>query len=357
MENRRAEKIKVTIVAPSMRVVGGQSIQAKRLLDAFADSENVEINFLPNDPENSFQNIIILRTIFTSLKFWWLLLTKIPKIDIVHIFSSGTTSYIISTLPSLFAAKLYGKKAILHYHTGEAEEHLNSWKLTAKPTMKWFDRIIVPSQFLVDVFGKFGLQADAVYNFVDTEKFKFRERKTLRPIFLSNRNFEAHYNVSCVIQAFAEIQKKFPEAQLTIAGFGTEEKKLKKLVANLQLKNVNFVGKVANDEMPKLYDEADIYLNSSIVDNMPLSLIEAFSAGIPIVSSNAGGIPYIVKNGKTGLLVEKNDCQELANEAVKLLQNGDLARKIISQAKKEVEKYSTEKVVESWRKLFLETVK
>lgn len=347
-------KKKILIVATSMDVIGGQSIQAKRLLDAFADDNEIELGFVPNNPQNAFQNIKFLRTIFTSLKFWWLLLKNISKYDVVQVFSSATTGYLIATLPPLFISKFFRKKVILNYHSGEAEEHIKNWKLTAKPTMKMFDKIVVPSQFLVDIFAKFDLRAEAIFNFVDTEKFKFRERKILRPIFLSNRNFEAHYNVSCIIRAFAEIQKKYPEAKLNVAGFGSEEEKLKKLVAELKLKNVNFLGKVPNEEMPKFYDEADIYLNSSIVDNMPLSLIEAFSAGIPVVSSNAGGIPYIVKNGETGVLVEKNDFHGLADEAIKILRDNDLAQKMIIQAKQEVEKYSTEKVLDSWRKFLLE---
>lgn len=346
-------KKKILIVATSMDVIGGQSIQAKRLLDAFSNDDEIELGFVPNNPRTVFQNIKGLRTVFTSLKFWWLLLRNIYKFEVIQVFSSATTGYLIAALPPLFIAKLFRKKVILNYHSGEAEEHLKNWKLTAKPTMKLFDKIVVPSQFLVDVFGKFALSAEAVFNFVDTEKFKFRQRKTLRPIFLSNRNFEWHYNISCVISGFAEIQKSFPEARLIIAGFGSEEAKLKNLAEKLGLENVDFVGKVPNEEMPKLYDEADIYLNSSVVDNMPLSLIEAFACGIPVVSSNAGGIPYIVENGETGLLVEKNDCRGLADEAVKILKTPDLAQKIIVQAHTAVERYSTENVTESWRKLFL----
>ncbi|MBX7172022.1 MAG: glycosyltransferase family 4 protein [Pyrinomonadaceae bacterium] len=350
MANKQ-EKLKITIIAPSLRIIGGQSIQANRLFDAL--SEDFGVNFLPNNPETIFQNLKLLRTIFTSLKFWWLLLSKLPKTDIVHIFSSGTTSYLISTLPPLFIAKLFRKKTILNYHTGEAEEHLKNWKLTAKPTMKWFDKIVVPSKFLVDVFAKYGLHAEAIFNFVDTEKFKFRERKKLEPIFLSNRNFEPYYNVSCVIRAFAEIQKQFPEAKLLIAGFGSEEKKLKDLAAELKLENVDFLGKIPNEEMPQIYDSADSYLNASLVDNMPLSLIEAFSAGVPVISSNAGGIPYLIEHEKNGLLVKMNDCQALAVESIKLLNDSVLAKNIIGQAKLESEKYEWQKVKKDWVEFFL----
>lgn len=349
----KSEKVKITIIAPSMKKIGGQSIQAQRLIDAFSNHEKIEVKFLPNDPDAPFQNVKILRTIFISLKYWWLLLTNLAKSDVVQIFSSGTTSYIISTLPALFAAKLFGKKVILNYHTGEAEEHLRDWKFTAKPTMKWFDEILVPSQFLVEVFAKYGLTAKPIFNFVDTEKFKFRERKSLRPIFLSNRNFEDYYNVSCVITAFAEILKEFPEAELIVAGAGSQEEKLKKLTVELQLKNVNFVGRMPNDQMPQLYDSADIYLNASTVDNMPLSIIEAFAAGIPIVSSNPGGIPYLIEHEKTGLLVAVNDFKSLATESVRLLKDKELAQKIINEAALESKKYAWEKVKKDWEEFYL----
>ena len=351
-ENKSRKKIKVLLIAPSMKNVGGQSIQAKRHLDAFAEDENVKIEFVPNNPETPFENIKILRTVFTSLKFWLSLLKKIPKNDIVHIFSSGTTSYIISTLPPLFVSKIFGRKTILHYHTGEAETHLQNWKLTAKPTMKHFDKIVVPSQFLIDVFAKFDLETTSVFNFVESGSFKFRERNPLKPVFLSNRNFETHYQVSDVLRAFQIIQKKIPDAKLLVAGFGREETKLKNLSANLELKNTEFLGRIEQHKMPEIYDKADIYLNSSIVDNMPLSFIEAFSCGLPVVSTDAGGIPYICENGETALLVERNDYEDLAEKAITLLENNDLAQKIIAKARKNCVKYSKENVRGAWLNIY-----
>jgi glycosyltransferase involved in cell wall biosynthesis len=349
---RKTGKIKVALVAPTLKNVGGQSIQAKRLLDAFAGDEKIELEFIPNNPESSFENVKFLRTIFTSIKFWFSLFGKIRRKDIVHIFSSGTTSYIISTLPPLFVAKFFGRKTILHYHTGEAEEHLKNWRLTAKPTMKRFDEIIVPSQFLVDIFAKFELKAEPIFNFVEGEKFVFRERKPLRPVFLSNRNFEAHYQVSDVLRAFRRIQNRFPEARLLVAGAGSEEKSLKNLAEELKLKNTEFLGRVENTKMPEIYEKADIYLNSSVVDNMPLSIIEAFSCGLAVVSTDAGGISYICESGETALLVGKSDYESLAREAISLLENDELAQKIIGKARQECVKYSKKAVQGRWLELY-----
>src|SRR5215213_6047161 len=352
MKNTNSKKVKVLIVATSMRVIGGQSIQAKRLTDAFENDSEVEMRFLPNNPETVFQRIKYLRTIFASLKFWWSLVTNVYKSDVVQVFSSATTGYIIATLPPLVAAKLYGKKTVLNYHSGELENHIKNWRRTALPTMRKFDEIVVPSQFLVDVFAKHGLPSAAIFNFVDSARFQFRAREAFRPTFLSNRNFEAHYNVGDCLRAFQIVQKRFPEAKLFVAGFGTEEAKLKRLAEELKLENTEFVGKISNEEMARLYEKADIYMNSSLVDNMPLSFIEAFSAGLPVVSYATGGIPYLVASGETGLLVEPRDFESLAQKAIFLLENQEFTKKIVAKARAEVVKYSWENVREQWLELY-----
>ena len=349
---KTSKKIKVLIVATSTRVIGGQSIQAKRLTDAFENDSRVEMRFLPNNPETVFQNIRYLRTIFASLKFWWSLVRTVYKFDVVQVFSSAATGYIIATLPPLVVSKIFRRKVILNYHSGELENHIKNWRRTALPTMRKFDEIVVPSQFLVDVFAKYDLKAKAIFNFVDAAKFEFRARETFRPVFLSNRNFEAHYNVGDVLRAFQIIQKSFPQAGLSVAGFGTEEAQLKRFADELNLKNVRFTGKISNDEMARLYEKADVYLNSSLVDNMPLSFIEAFSCGLPVVSYAAGGIAYLVENEKTGLLVEPRDFRSLADKALFLLENQEFTKKIVAKARAEVVKYSWENVRDQWLELY-----
>lgn len=360
MENKRPEKIKIALVAPSARHLGGQSIQAKCLVEAFADSETVEMNLIPADPElkifGFLQKIKYVRTVFTSFKFWQTLLTRLRKYDIVLVSSADTTGYIISTVPPLLAAKLYGKKVVLNYHSGFAEEHIKNWRLTARPTMKMFDKIVVPSQFLIDVFARFNLRASAVFNFVESERFVFRARNPLKPVFLSNRNFEAYYQVGDVLRAFQIIQQKIPEAKLIVAGYGSEEASLKKLAADLKLENTEFIGRVELADMPKIYDRADVYLNSSIVDNMPLSIIEAFCCGLPVVSTNAGGIPYLVKDGETGLLVETGDYKALARQAIRLFKDENAAQNIIRSALEESKKYSWEKVRGDWVEIYRQVV-
>jgi glycosyltransferase involved in cell wall biosynthesis len=252
----------------------------------------------------------------------------------------------------MLIAKLYGKKVILNYHSGHAEDHLTRWRRTAIPLMRLADSIIVPSDYLVDVFAGFGLRASAIFNTVETSNFRFRKRSNLRPIFLANRNLEALYNVGLVLRAFAIIQQSFPEASLTVAGEGSERGALETLAGKLDLRDTDFVGRVSPEQMPALYDEADIYLNGSDVDNMPLSILEAFAAGVPVVTTNAGGIPYIVSDGETGLLVERGDDKAMAASAIRLLEDNALAAKIIRAAHEECDKYKWAVVRDEWLKVY-----
>jgi glycosyltransferase involved in cell wall biosynthesis len=212
---------------------------------------------------------------------------------------------------------------------------------------------VVPSGYLVDVFAKFGLQAKSIFNFVDTDRIPYRERKELKPHFLANRNFAPHYNVSCVLRAFQLIQREVPEARLTVAGDGQERAMLHDLARQLELRNVEFVGQVSPAEMAALYDRADIYLNSPNIDNMPNSVIEAFAAGLPVVTTSAGGIPYIVTHGETGLLSSPGDYPSLAVNALRLLDELDLAARVSQSARAEsLRKYAWLAVHQEWRRTY-----
>lgn len=344
------KKTKVLIVAPDLPLIGGQAIQARRLIKKFEDEENLQVDFQPVNPKflPRLQKIKILRTIITSIKYVCDLFIRLPKYDVIHIFSASYFSFLLAPTPAVLLSKLFRKKTILNYRSGEAEDHLRRWKRTAIPIIKLADKIVVPSKYLVDIFEKFDLKAKAVFNFVEVDPSFFRRRKELTPVFLSNRNFEDLYNVSCVLRGFGIIQKNYPNARLMVVGDGNEKARLEKLARDLDLKNVEFIGYVPHEKMPEFYKEADIYLNSPNIDNMPNSIIEAFAYGIPVVSTNAGGIPYIVEDGKTGLLVKVNDHRALARKAIELLENEKIARIIISNALEEVYKYTWENVRAEW---------
>jgi glycosyltransferase involved in cell wall biosynthesis len=360
-ERALSRAIRVLIIAPAFPLVGGQAVQAARLIERLRDETElkVEVHALNQSFPvllTGIQRLKYFRTAVNLSLFAVTLLFEISDFDVVQVFSAGGTSFALFTTTALYVAKLFGKKTILNYRHGGAADHFNEWKRTAVPTARRFDKIIVPSAYLVGIFEKFGLHAEAIFNFVDGARYEFRKREKLRPVFLSNRSLEKDYNVACILRAFAIIQNEFPDARLLIAGDGDERAKLQKFAHELNLRNLEFLGSMPQEEMPSLYKQCDIYLNSPNIDNMPNSIIEAFASGLPVVTTNAGGIPLIIENEETGLLVPIDDHESMAKAALRLLRDPEFAQRLISNALMECGKYSWENVRERWLKAYREVL-
>ncbi|HET9531894.1 MAG TPA: glycosyltransferase family 4 protein [Blastocatellia bacterium] len=352
-----ARPLRVLIVAPSLDILGGQAVQAARMLARMREDDRLKIGFQPINPRlpgvlGRLQKIKYVRTILTSMLYIAMLLARAGRYDVIHIFSASYFSFLLAPTPAILIARLYGKKVVLNYRSGEAEDHLKRWRRTAIPTMRRAHVIAAPSGYLVDVFARFGLEARSIYNIVETDRFRFRRRDPLRPVFMSNRNLEPLYNVGCTLRAFALIQQRHAEARLTVAGDGSQRREMERLAESLGLRNVTFVGRIPQERVHELYDSADIYLNSSDIDNMPGSLIEAFACGLPVVTTDAGGIPYIVTHEKTGLLVPRGDHAALARAALRLLDEPGLALDIAKSARDECRKYTWPAVRSQWVGLY-----
>ena len=354
----RRRLIRVCLVAPSLDILGGQAVQAARLQRGLRHTPSVAVGFVPINPRlpgllRLLQRVRYVRTIVTSVRYVWSLLRCLDDYDVVHVFSASYFSFLLAPTPAVLLARWYGKRVILNYRSGEAKDHLQRWGRTAIPVLRLADALVVPSGYLVDVFARFGLHARVIANIVDLDQFEFRARRPLRPVFLSNRNFEAHYNVACVLRAFALIQNRYRDARLIVAGDGSQRRQLHRLADELQLENVAFVGRVSPDRMPSLYAAADVYLNAPDIDNMPGSILEAFASGLPVVTTDAGGIPYIVRHGETGLLVPRGNHEGIAAAAIRLLQDASLSERLVGSAREECRRrYTPEPVLREWVRVY-----
>jgi len=356
------KRLRILIAAPSLDILGGQSRQAVRLREGLSREPDLEIGFVPHNPRlpgvlRSLQRIKYVRTVLTTLYYVLLLLWRVRQYDIIHIFSASYYSYSFCVIPALFIARLYGKKSIVNYRSGEAEDHLENWK-TAVPTLRWADELVAPSGYLVDVFARYGLRARAIHNIVELDRFSFRERHRLRPIFLTSRLLEPLYNVACVLRAFAIIQKRYPEATLTVAADGYLRAELEALACELQLRHCEFIGFVPFDKMPALYDAADIYLSATSIDNMPSSLTESMASGLNVVTTDGGGaIPYIMTNEESGLIVNRDDHEALAAAAIRLLEDNQFALMLVRNAHESSKKFTWPYIRNEWLKVYRELAK
>ena len=129
---------------------------------------------------------------------------------------------------------------------------------------------------------------------------------------------------------------------------------LEQLAQDLELKNVRFVGRVERSEIASFYTAADIFLNTSSIDNMPVSIIEAFAAGLPIVTTNAGGIPFIVKDRENGHMVDVDDHEAIARRLIAIVGDPAEINRLSAAGQGEVKNYSWEVAGPKWIELYAE---
>src|ERR1700687_5449436 len=311
------KRLGVCIVAPSLRYVGGQSVQADLLLGHWQNDPDIDISFLAVDPPLPralawAETIPGLRTILREPIYFWHLWRGLKDVDIAHIFSASYWSFLLAPAPAWLFARMKTRRiqTPINYHSGEARDHVLRFR-SAKFVLSRVDKIVVPSGYLVDVFREFGLPAAAVPNIVDLSQFRYRERVPLRPHLVCTRGFSTYYSVDVVVRAFAEVKKEYPEAHIDLVGNGPLEADVRKLVADLHLAGVNCTGVVAHREIGKYYDQADIFINGSWLDNMPLSVIEAFAAGTPVVTTSPEWMPYLLQHERTRLLSPRGGAKTL----------------------------------------------
>jgi glycosyltransferase involved in cell wall biosynthesis len=267
--------------------------------------------------------------------------------DIVHVFSASYWSFLLSPAVAYAVAGMRKKKILINYHSGEAQDHLRRSRL-ARWILRRAAAVVVPSGYLVDVFRQFGIEAKAVPNIVNLDQFSYKRREEFAPNFVCTRGFHPYYGIDDVLRAFAEIQRNCSAAQLCLVGAGETETEMRRLAMELRLRNVEFAGIVSRGEIGQYYRRADFFLNASVVDNMPVSILEAFASGTPVITTAAGGIPYIVEHKRTGLLSAPTDWKALAENALRLLRERELAQRISANAYQESKRYRWENVRPQW---------
>jgi len=348
-------KARVVLVAPSLDRPGGQAVQARALMEGLS-ADGYDVRVLAADRRfpaglRSVRRVPYLRTMLNEV-LYLSALRSLSGADVVHVFSASYWSFLLAPVPAMLAGRRLGKRVVLHYHSGEAEDHLARWGRLVHPGLRLADEIVVPSPWLRDVFGRFGYPVRVIPNVVDTSAFRYRERMPLQPRLLSNRHLESLYRVDDTLEAFALVRAAYPEATLTVAGAGPDEPRLRRRAAALGDGAVRFVGRVQPGDMPRLYDDADFFLNSSVIDNQPVSILEAFAAGLPVVSTPTGDIAGMLGYGERGFLFPVGDPPAMAKTVMTLLEHPDRALRAVRRARRETGRYTWEQVRQPWASVY-----
>jgi glycosyltransferase involved in cell wall biosynthesis len=352
--------IRILLIGPSLNSIGGQAVISD-YLHRHMKAEGVDVGFLATNPVpggilRGLERIKYVRTIVVTVMYLGSLLRHVRRYDVMHVFAASYLSFFITPAPAILIGKMFRKRVILNYHSGEADDHLKRGGRSVFWFLRRADVIVVPSAYLVEVFGSYGFAVESIYNVVDPKEYAFRQRPTVTPHILVARNLEALYDIGTAIKVFRRINQTWSHATLTIAGYGPEGKSLKALVASLDLDGVKFMGRVERSEMPRLYHDADVMLNTSLIDNMPVSILEAFAAGLPVVTTDAGGIPYIVRHRENGMVAKIRDVEGLVAAMSELIRDSELRKAVIEGGRRDAERYSWDEVKWRWANIYRGTL-
>lgn len=264
------------------------------------------------------------------------------RADVMHVMSNSGWAWHLFSAPAVWIAWLRRVPVLVNYRGGEAADFLARSALLVRATMGRAALLAVPSGFLQQIFARHGMAAAVLPNIVDLRRYRPRpERRALGAHVVVTRNLEPLYDNATAIHAFALLAAARPEARLTIAGTGPQEAELKRLAAQLGVaERVRFAGRLDRDEVAALMNQADLGLNPSLVDNMPNSVLEAMAAGVPVVSTRVGGVPFMVEDECTALLVPPRDAAAMALAMQRILDDTSLWARLADNGLAEVHRYT-----------------
>lgn len=346
---------RLCVVGPLPPPGGGMANQCEQLVRLLrAEGLQVEVvrNNAPYRPA-FVGRLPGLRALFRLLPYLAQLWLAIGRAEVVHVLANSGWAFHLFAWPAMCIARLRGRALVLNYRGGLADEFLQRAPRHVHRALAAAELRVAPSAFIQRVFAKHGLQAEVVPNIIDLTRFRPRERHEQRagsaPHLIVTRNLEPIYDIATALRAFARVRERHPDARLSIAGRGPELERLRQLAAQLGVAPaVNFCGALANAEIAGLYAQADLMLNPSTVDNMPISILEALASGVAVVSTDAGGIPDLVRDGETALLVPIGDAEAMAQAALRLLAEAPLAERLRQAGLAEVQRYAWPRVFAQW---------
>ena len=342
--------LRIGLVGPLPPPSGGmanQTLQLAKLLRAEgAAVELIQVNS-PYRP-SWIGRLKGVRAAFRLMPYLAHLWHSAGEVQLFHIMANSGWSWHLFAAPAIWIARFRGKPVVLNYRGGEADSFFNEAFFWVKPSLRRTSAIIVPSGFLEAVFEKHGFPTGIVPNIIDLSRFKARNRvidsdlrKTGWPHVIVTRNLEPIYDNATALRAFSIIRHAFPSAKLTLAGSGPDRTALEQLAAELGMADaVTFTGRLDNEGMAEIYDSADLMINPSLTDNMPISILEALASGVPVVSTNIGGIPYLVEHEKTAMLVPARNPESMADAILSLLNDASKAKAISKAGVESVQRYT-----------------
>ena len=279
----------------------------------------------------------------------WLIIKNHSRTDIVLIDTYGATNFYYAYLVARLC-QIYNLPYIPILHGGNLPDRLDKNPNFSSCIFKNAYVNIAPSNFLKQEFESRSFdRLKLIPNSIDLQNYPYKERSTFRPKLLWVRRFQQRYNPKMAIKVLELLSMEYDDAELCMVGPEKDGcmQECKRLVKKKNL-NVRFTGKLKKKAWAELSKEYDFFINSTTIDNTPISVIESMSLGLPIISTNVGGMPVLIDHPQDGVLVDSGNSEKMYSEIKNIIENPDIGQAIAFNARKKAESFSWKNVRRDW---------
>lgn len=250
-------------------------------------------------------------------------------------------------------ARIFNIKYIPILHGGDLPNRLKKNPMFCRMLFSNAYKNVAPSDYLKQAFEKEGFKnVIHIPNTIEIEKYEFKLRTELTPNLLWVRAFASIYNPEMAVKVLQQLQEKYPSASLTMVGPDKDGSlQTTKAFADSINCKVSFTGQLSKEDWWQLASEHDIFINTTHFDNTPISVMEAMALGLPVVSTNVGGIPYLLTDKENALLVNDNDVVTMTTAICSLLDNQEKTKALALNARNFIEQMDWNVVKEEWKRV------
>ncbi len=275
------------------------------------------------------------------------------EVDYVLIDTYSTQNFYYAFMCSQLA-RIFGLAYIPILHGGNLPNRLDRSPKMSKAIFKHSFKNIAVSNYLYEAFSKRMYSVETIPNNLEIQRYDWKERNYFEPKLLYVRAFAGIYNPCLALDVLHELKKDYPNAQLCMVGPDKDGTRVlfEKKMQEMQLHDsVEITGSLSKETWHKKSEGYDFFINTTNVDNTPVSVMEAMALGLCVVSTNVGGLPYLIKDTITGVLVPPKNAPEMAKAIKSLINNSEYAAQVCAKARNEVTQFDWEVLKVKWNKL------
>lgn len=234
---------------------------------------------------------------------------------------------------------------------GNLPARLQQWPRISTWLFSGASAMVVPSTYLQGTLKVAGFEPTYIPNFIELSNYPFRLREAIRPKLLWVRAFHTIYNPMMALDVLTILKRRFPQTEVCMVGADTDGSLayVKEAIAERNLEaSVQITGRLLKEDWIALSADYDVFINTTHIDNQPVSVIEAMALGLPVVSTDVGGIPYLLTQDGNGMLVKDGDAAAMASAVEQLLMDSALARRLSQNGRSSAEGFAWERVSAKW---------